>query len=157
VWPSAKYLTHRVKYALDQLTATFGPSSGTKHVSFPKRASGKERTQKLRNDWSKREMTDFYRVVSSYGIPFKRQGAGGEEEKDYMFIKEQAKLTQKTLDMIKQYVFFFIRVFLSRPIFGFLISKNTCLGIPKSLFASPRSYLRIPPEINPRKANLAVP
>lgn len=116
-WPSAKYLTHRVKYALDQLTATFGPSTGMKSVSFPKRTpSGKERTQKLRTDWSKREMTDFYRVISSYGIPFKRQGTTGtpgkakaeetdENEKDYVFIKEQAKLTQKTLEMIKQCVF----------------------------------------------------
>lgn len=156
LWPSAKYLTHRVKYALDQLTGTLGPASGMKTVPFPKRGNaGKERTQKLRNDWSKREMTDFYRVISSYGIPFKRPSptTGGktkaeeplEDEKDYVFIKEQAKLTQKTLDMIKQYT-------------DWTLSSLTSTDTLKILSPNAKNYLVTQPQTKiPRTRHLVLP
>lgn len=111
IMPPSKILTHRVKHILK----AFNTLRKKRHQFEDKE---KRRLEKLRlkmekdkkkdekeQTWSKRERQDFYRVVTTYGIPFTPDG-----ECDFEFIKAKAKLTNKTIRTIQKFYTDFLEI-----------------------------------------------
>jgi len=102
-WPSAKLLTHRFKQALFLVSSaqhssqSRGGSSG-KAKRSKRGMSLSDRQLKLKTEWSKREIMDFYRVITLHGLPL-----FGDHDYDFEFIRQRAKLNQKNGTMIRQY------------------------------------------------------
>lgn len=98
-YPPAKWLTQRFKQVIQQLSsASFETrkdkrSRKNKEMRLP---SGRE--SKLREEWSKRESLDYYRVIVTHGVPLNSKG-----ESDFEFMKSKAKLSQKSTELIQQF------------------------------------------------------
>lgn len=113
-FPSSKWLTSRFKQILHQLSHCVqdpdayndqsGKRHGLGHSSHLGHGHGKGRDDKkhmkMKEGWSKRENLDFYRVLMTHGLPAHATKA---PELDFEFLKAKARLSQKTVDAIKQH------------------------------------------------------
>jgi SNF2 family DNA or RNA helicase len=99
-YPPPKWLTQRFKQIIHQLSSasveTRKDKKNRKNKDIRLSAGGRE--SKLREDWSKRESLDYYRVIATHGVPLNTKG-----ESDFEFIKSKAKLSQKSTDLIQQF------------------------------------------------------
>ena len=64
-----------------------------------------ERAEKKNAKWTRREETDFYRVISSFGVETTRRGAS-DESRSYVWdtFRQLASLNKKDDDMITDYL-----------------------------------------------------
>eukprot|EP01125_Pyxidicula_operculata_P004888 TRINITY_DN1811_c0_g3_i2.p1 TRINITY_DN1811_c0_g3~~TRINITY_DN1811_c0_g3_i2.p1 ORF type:complete len:1367 (+),score=527.34 TRINITY_DN1811_c0_g3_i2:253-4101(+) len=85
--PGAKWLTLRFKLVIKALG--LGKSGKSK----------KSDKSKFKSEWSKREMSDFYRAIITHGVPW------SIEHNDYDFesLRKRAKLKQKSTQAIQQH------------------------------------------------------
>lgn len=98
-YPPAKWLTQRFKQVIHQLSsASHETRKDKKNRKSKDSRLGDRRESKLREEWSKRESLDYYRVIVTHGMPLNSKG-----EPDFDFIKSKAKLSQKSIEFIQQY------------------------------------------------------
>uniref|UniRef100_A0A6B2KW73 Uncharacterized protein n=1 Tax=Arcella intermedia TaxID=1963864 RepID=A0A6B2KW73_9EUKA len=113
-WPSPKWLTLRCKHVIHTYAIVSDKKQKSYHQKFKKDkpipiplsqyVDVSKNKQKSKLEWLKREMSDFYRVVTTWGIPICKE----KNDLDFDFIKQKAKLNNKDSDSIRQYYYDFI-------------------------------------------------
>ncbi len=105
-WPAAKLLNERLKKLIRFFTREKKQQErAEKQKEKEKKEEEKlKRREELHSEWSKRERQDFYKTLTSFGVPLTDKG-----ELNWQAIKDKANLKRKNLEQIESYYIEFIK------------------------------------------------
>lgn len=107
--PPSKLLTHRVKHILKAFSSHRKRRNQSEIKEKKRLEKEKEKEEKHRRKvdkettWSKREKTEFARVLQANGIPLRRNDLTGELEEDWQSLHDRSALHNKSAALMQAF------------------------------------------------------